>query len=115
MKKLYAPLERSGVTILMTTVETSELMKYAANSFLSMKISFINEMADLCEIVGADVSDIADGIGLDARIGPQFLNAGPGYGGSCFPKDCRALISTARKVGKPLKVVEAVVEGKRGP
>ena len=110
MRRLYAPLEATGVRILSTTVETSELTKYAANGFLATKISFINEIADLCEAVGANVTDLADGIGLDPRIGRAFLNAGPGYGGSCFPKDCTALVGTARDALKPLKIVEAVID-----
>ncbi len=91
-----------------TTPETSELIKYAANCFLATKITFINEIADLCEKVGADVQDVASAIGLDGRIGRKFLHAGPGYGGSCFPKDARALISTARVVGAPVSIMETV-------
>jgi UDPglucose 6-dehydrogenase len=86
---------------LFTTLETAELIKYATNSFLATKITFINEMADLCEKVGADVQDVAKGIGLDGRIGRKFLHAGPGYGGSCFPKDTLALVRTARAVRQP--------------
>ena len=91
------------------TIETAELTKYAANSFLATKISFINEIADLCEKVGADVQDVAKGIGLDGRIGRKFLHAGPGYGGSCFPKDCLALVKTAQDAGAPISIVEAVI------
>lgn len=103
---IYAPLD---APILFVTRRTSELIKYAANSFLSVKISFINEIADLCEAAGADVQDVARGIGMDSRIGAKFLNAGPGYGGSCFPKDTRALASTARHFGTPVQLVEATV------
>jgi len=93
-----------------TTIETSELIKYAANTFLATKITFINEIADLCEKVGADVHDVARGIGLDGRIGRKFLHPGPGYGGSCFPKDTLALVRTAQEAGAPLRIVETVVE-----
>src|SRR5205823_2994089 len=86
------------------------LIKYAANAFLAMKITFINEVADLCEAVGADVQQVARGIGLDKRIGSKFLNAGPGYGGSCFPKDTLALVKTARDYGSPVKLIETTVE-----
>ena len=86
------------------------MIKYAANSFLAAKITFINEVANLCEVVGADVSDVAKGIGLDGRIGKKFLHAGPGYGGSCFPKDCLALVKTARDSGSPMTLIETVVE-----
>ena len=89
-------------------METAELIKYAANTFLATKITFINEMADLCEEIGADVSDLARGIGLDGRIGPKFLHPGPGFGGSCFPKDVRALEQIARDLGAPSRIVEAV-------
>jgi UDPglucose 6-dehydrogenase len=106
MSAIYAPLDAPLVFV---TRRTSELIKYAANSFLSVKISFINEIANLCEVAGADVQDVARGIGLDSRIGSKFLNAGPGYGGSCFPKDTRALVETARHFGTPLQLVEATV------
>jgi UDPglucose 6-dehydrogenase len=92
-----------------TSLESAELIKYAANTFLATKITFINEIADLCEKVGADVQDIARGIGLDGRIGRKFLHAGPGYGGSCFPKDTLALVQTAKLAGAPMRVVETVV------
>jgi UDPglucose 6-dehydrogenase len=95
--------------VVITGLETSELTKYAANSFLAAKITFINEIADLCEAVGADVQAVARGIGLDGRIGKKFLHAGPGYGGSCFPKDCLALVKTARDVGTPVTIIETVV------
>ncbi len=109
MKELSRPLFLNETPILFTTIETAELTKYAANSFLATKISFINEIADLCEKVGADVQDVAKGIGLDGRIGRKFLHAGPGYGGSCFPKDCLALVKTARDAGAPISIVEAVI------
>ncbi|MBV9816192.1 MAG: UDP-glucose/GDP-mannose dehydrogenase family protein, partial [Alphaproteobacteria bacterium] len=97
MRQLYRPLYLLETPMLFTDIETAELIKYAANAFLATKISFINEIADLCERVGADVQDVAKGIGLDGRIGRKFLHAGPGFGGSCFPKDCRALVRTARE------------------
>src|ERR1700691_4299284 len=105
MRELYRPLYLIEVPILFTALETSELIKYAANSFLATKINFINEIADLCEIVGADVQDVAKGIGLDGRIGRKFLHAGPGFGGSCFPQDCLALTRPARDAGSPLRTV----------
>ena len=106
MKALYRPLTLNHTPILFTSRRTAELTKYAANAFLAVKISFINEVADLCEQVGANVQDVARGIGLDSRIGPKFLNAGPGYGGSCFPKDTLALIKTAQDNGVSLRIVE---------
>jgi UDPglucose 6-dehydrogenase len=109
MRELYRPLFLNETPILFTKIETAELTKYAANSFLATKISFINEIADLCEKVGADVQDVAKGIGLDGRIGRKFLHAGPGYGGSCFPKDCLALVKTAQDAGAPTTIVEAVI------
>jgi UDPglucose 6-dehydrogenase len=110
MRKLYRPLFLIETPILFTSRQTAELIKYAANTFLATKITFINEIADLCEKVGADVQDVAKGIGLDGRIGGKFLHAGPGYGGSCFPKDTLALVRTAQTVESPLRIVEAVVE-----
>jgi UDPglucose 6-dehydrogenase len=110
MREVYRPLYLNETPILFTSRETSELIKYAANAFLATKITFINEMADLCEAVGADVQDVARGIGLDGRIGGKFLHAGPGFGGSCFPKDTLALVRTAREAGAPSRIVEAVVE-----
>ena len=110
MRDLYRPLFLIETPILFTSRQSSELIKYAANTFLATKITFINEVADLCEHVGADVHDVARGIGLDGRIGKKFLHAGPGYGGSCFPKDTRALVSTARDAGSPLKIIETVVQ-----
>lgn len=107
LDKIYAPL---NAEIFHTSVETSELIKYASNSFLATKLAFINEMAELCEIVGADVSDLADGMGLDKRIGRQFLNAGPGIGGSCFPKDIRSLKAQFSEFGTKTLVVEGVIE-----
>jgi UDPglucose 6-dehydrogenase len=111
MRELYRPLYLIETPILFTSLETAELIKYAANSFLATKIAFINEVADLCEKVGADVQDVARGIGLDGRIGRKFLHAGPGFGGSCFPKDCLALVRTAQEAGAPLRIVETVVTG----
>src|SRR4051812_22568557 len=110
MRSLYRPLYLIETPIVFTSLETSELIKYAANTFLAAKISFINEIADLCEKVGADVHDVARGIGLDGRIGRKFLHPGPGYGGSCFPKDTLALVKTAQDAGAPLKIIEAVVQ-----
>jgi UDPglucose 6-dehydrogenase len=110
MRELYRPLFLNETPILFTTIETAELTKYAANSFLATKISFINEIADLCEKVGADVQDVAKGIGLDGRIGRKFLHPGPGYGGSCFPKDCLALVKTAQEAGSPITIIEAVID-----
>ncbi len=109
MRELYRPLFLNETPILFTQRRTSELIKYAANAFLAVKITFINEMADLCEQVGADVQQVARGIGLDKRIGGKFLNAGPGYGGSCFPKDTLALVKTANDAGSPVRIVETVV------
>ncbi|MBM09478.1 MAG: UDP-glucose 6-dehydrogenase [Magnetovibrio sp.] len=110
MRELYRPLYLIETPIVFTSRQTSELIKYAANTFLATKITFINEIADLCEVVGADIQDVARGIGLDGRIGRKFLHAGPGYGGSCFPKDTLALARTAQEVGRPLRIVDAVVE-----
>jgi UDPglucose 6-dehydrogenase len=109
MREVYRPLYINETPMLFTGRETSELIKYAANAFLATKITFINEMADLCEKVGGDVQDVARGIGLDGRIGGKFLHAGPGFGGSCFPKDTLALVRTAREMGAPSQIVEAVV------
>ena len=109
LRRLYRPLYLIEAPILFTKLETAELIKYAANSFLAMKVTFINEMADLCEKVGADVHDVARGIGLDGRIGRKFLHAGPGFGGSCFPKDTLALMRTAQDWGAPSRLVEATV------
>lgn len=109
MRRLYRPLSLIEVPILFTSRETAEIIKYATNSFLATKITFINEVADLCDKVGADVHDVARGIGLDGRIGRKFLHPGPGYGGSCFPKDTLALVRTAEAVGSPIRIVETVV------
>ncbi|MDO8899832.1 MAG: UDP-glucose/GDP-mannose dehydrogenase family protein [Phenylobacterium sp.] len=109
MSELYRPLFLNETPIVFTGRRTSELIKYAANAFLAMKITFINEMADLCEAVGADVQQVAKGIGLDGRIGGKFLNAGPGYGGSCFPKDTLALVRTASDFGAPVQLIETTV------
>ena len=110
MHELYRPLFLNETPILFTERRTSELIKYAANAFLAMKITFINEMADLCEKVGADVQQVSRGIGLDNRIGSKFLHAGPGYGGSCFPKDTLALVRTAQQAGAPTRLIEATVQ-----
>ncbi|UHD44239.1 UDP-glucose/GDP-mannose dehydrogenase family protein [Aureimonas altamirensis] len=111
MEAVYGPLSINRAPLLFTGRRDAELVKYAGNAFLAMKIEFINEMADLCERLGADVQEVARGIGLDNRIGPKFLHAGPGYGGSCFPKDTQALLETARAHGAPLALVEATVAG----
>ena len=110
MREVYRPLYINDNPILFTSRRTSELTKYAANAFLATKITFINEIADLCEAVGADVQDVSRGIGLDNRIGRKFLHAGPGYGGSCFPKDTLALLKTAEDFESPVHIVEAVVK-----
>lgn len=109
MAELYRPLNLNDTPILFTGRRTSELIKYAANAFLALKITYINEMADLCEKVGADVQQVARGIGLDNRIGAKFLHAGPGYGGSCFPKDTLALVRTATDAGSPVRLIETTV------
>jgi UDPglucose 6-dehydrogenase len=111
MRALYRPLFLNDKTpFVFTTREASELIKYASNAFLAMKITFINEMADLCERSGADIQEVSRGIGLDGRIGSKFLNAGPGYGGSCFPKDTLALVRQASEAGAPSRIIEAVVD-----
>ncbi|WP_199553878.1 UDP-glucose dehydrogenase family protein [Sandaracinobacteroides hominis] len=110
LEELYRPLYLNQAPIMVTSRRTSELTKYAANAFLAVKITFINEIADLCEKVGANVQDVARGIGLDNRIGSKFLNAGPGYGGSCFPKDTLALIKTAQDNESPVRIVETVAQ-----
>ncbi|MFL6829305.1 MAG: UDP-glucose dehydrogenase family protein [Sphingomicrobium sp.] len=110
LREIYRPLFLNRAPILFTGRRTAELTKYAANAFLAVKISFINEVADLCEAVDADVQDVARGIGLDNRIGPKFLHAGPGYGGSCFPKDTLALLQTADKAGVDQRIVRTTVE-----
>ncbi len=110
MRELYRPLYLLETPIVLTSLETSELIKYSANAFLAMKITFINEIADLCEKVGADVQTVAKGIGLDGRIGKKFLHAGPGYGGSCFPKDTLALAHTARDKGTPVRLIETTID-----
>ncbi len=109
LRRLYRPLYLIEAPIVFTGLETAELIKYAANGFLAMKITFINEMADLCEQVGADVNDVARGIGLDGRIGRKFLHAGPGFGGSCFPKDTLALMRIAEEAGAPSRLIQTVV------
>ncbi len=110
MHELYRPLFLNETPLVFTSRRTSELIKYAANAFLAMKITFINEIADLCEKVGANVQEVARGVGLDNRIGGKFLNAGPGYGGSCFPKDTLAITRTAQDAGAPLRLIETVVD-----
>jgi UDPglucose 6-dehydrogenase len=110
LKAIYRPLSLREVPILFTERATAEVIKYAANAFLAVKISFINEIADLCEKVGADVQGVAKGIGLDKRIGPKFLHPGPGYGGSCFPKDTLALLKTAEDNAVALQIVAATVK-----
>ncbi len=110
MAEIYRPLSLNDFPVIYTTRRTSELIKYAGNAFLALKITFINEIADLCEKVGADVQQVAKGIGLDGRIGSKFLNAGPGYGGSCFPKDTVALVRTAQQYDAPVRLVETTVE-----
>jgi UDPglucose 6-dehydrogenase len=114
LKDLYRPLYLIETPVLVTSVVTAEVIKYASNAFLATKISFINEMADLCEGVGADVHDVARGMGLDQRIGKKFLHPGPGYGGSCFPKDTRAILEVGRAVGVPLKLVATTIEVNEG-
>jgi len=110
MQRMYRPLHLIQTPILFTSLETAELVKYATNAFLATKITFINEIADLCEMVGGNVHDVARGMGLDGRIGGKFLHPGPGYGGSCFPKDTLALVRTAQTVGAEMKIVESVVD-----
>ena len=109
LRRLYRPLYLIETPIVAASLETAELIKYSANAFLATKITFINEIADLCEKVGADVHDVARGMGLDGRIGRKFLHPGPGYGGSCFPKDTLALAMTARDAGSPMKLVETTI------
>ena len=106
LRRIYRPLYFIEAPIVFTGIEAAELTKYAANAFLAMKVTFINEVADLCEKVGADVHDVARGIGLDGRIGRKFLHPGPGFGGSCFPKDTLALVRIAHDFGAPLRLVE---------
>jgi UDPglucose 6-dehydrogenase len=110
LRAIYRPLFLNNAPILMTGRRTAELIKYASNAFLATKISFINEIADLCEVIGAEVQDVARGMGLDNRIGSKFLHAGPGYGGSCFPKDTLALLQAAQAAGVSMRIVTSVVE-----
>ncbi|MBW2027588.1 MAG: UDP-glucose/GDP-mannose dehydrogenase family protein [Deltaproteobacteria bacterium] len=110
MKDLYSPLYLIETPVIITNVETAEMIKYASNAFLATKISFINEMANICELVGADVHQVAKGMGLDGRIGPKFLHPGPGYGGSCFPKDTRAIVRLAEAHGYQFRIVKSVIE-----
>ncbi|MBF0448577.1 MAG: UDP-glucose/GDP-mannose dehydrogenase family protein [Magnetococcales bacterium] len=113
LKGLYRPLYLIETPILLTNITTAELTKYAANAFLATKITFINQIANLCESVGADVHDLAKGMGLDRRIGKKFLHPGPGYGGSCFPKDTQALANTAKQHNEPITIVDAVIEANK--
>jgi UDPglucose 6-dehydrogenase len=110
MLDIYSPLRVADVPFVITDVESAELIKYASNGFLATKISFINEIAELCEALGADVDVVARGMGLDSRIGPRFLHPGPGFGGSCFPKDARAAARIAQEQGLRLRIIEAVLE-----
>jgi len=110
MRELYSPLYLIESPFVITDVATSEMIKYASNAFLAAKVSFVNEMANLCELVGADVQMVAKGMGMDNRIGPKFLHAGPGYGGSCFPKDTKALAQLAREHGYEFRIVESVIQ-----
>ncbi len=110
MQQIYAPLSARETPVVITDVNTAEMIKYAANAFLAVKISFINEVSDLCEVVGANVKQVAHGIGLDSRIGSAFLRVGPGWGGSCFPKDTRALLTTAKDVDVDVQIVEAAID-----
>src|SRR4029078_5269030 len=110
MLDIYAPLKAAGVPFVTANVESAEMIKYASNGFLATKISFINEVAEICEAVGADVEVVARGMGLDNRIGPKFLHPGPGFGGSCFPKDTLALLQTAKEAGASQRIVSTVVD-----
>ncbi len=110
LEKLYRPLNLRETPILFSKRETAELIKYAANGFLATKITFINEMSDICEKVGADIQEVAKGIGLDGRIGSKFLHPGPGFGGSCFPKDTRALSEIAREAGSNSRIIDSVIQ-----
>ncbi|HEX2146362.1 MAG TPA: UDP-glucose/GDP-mannose dehydrogenase family protein [Pseudorhizobium sp.] len=110
LAELYEPLRAKGIPFITTSTTNAEMIKYAANAFLALKIGFINEVADLCEAAGGDVAAVAEGIGLDRRIGRAFLNAGPGFGGSCFPKDTRAFAATGRRFGQPQVIVESLID-----
>ncbi len=110
IKDIYRPLYLAETPFIVTNLETAEMIKYASNAFLALKISFINEVANFCEKVGADVTTVAKGMGLDPRIGPKFLNPGPGFGGSCFPKDVASLVHQGKRVGSPFKILETVLE-----
>jgi UDPglucose 6-dehydrogenase len=109
MERIYGSFQERDVPVLFTSPENAELIKYAANAFLAMKVAFANEVSDLCEAAGGDVRDVIEGIGLDARIGPRFLAPGPGFGGSCFPKDTRAFADIGRRLGRPQRLIETVV------
>ena len=110
MRRLYRPLTLDGARLFVTDLESAELIKYASNAFLAAKVAFVNELSDLCESLGGDIDDVAEGLGLDGRIGSKFLRPGPSYGGSCFPKDTRALAMMARDVGSPMTLVEATID-----
>ncbi|NLK71690.1 MAG: UDP-glucose/GDP-mannose dehydrogenase family protein, partial [Clostridiales bacterium] len=109
IRRIYRPLYLNEVPFVFTDLRTAELIKYSSNCFLAMKVGFINEMARLCDVVGADVQMLANAVGKDGRIGPKFLHPGPGYGGSCFPKDTNALVAYAKKAGMPLDIIEATI------
>jgi len=111
MKDVYSAHYLNEAPFVITNIETAEMIKYASNAFLAVKITFINEIANLCELVGADVQKVAKGMGMDGRIGPKFLHPGPGYGGSCFPKDTRALSYIAKNHGYNFQIVETVIKG----
>jgi len=113
MQKVYRPLKINDIPFVITNPETAEIIKYASNAFLATKISFINEIANLCEVVGADVHKIAKGMGMDGRISPKFLHPGPGYGGSCFPKDTKAIVNTASKYNVDMKVIKSAIEANK--
>ena len=113
LKKIYEPITSKGVQLILTSCENAELIKYASNAFLAMKVTFANELSDLCEVAGGEMDEVVRGLGLDNRIGPKFLNPGPGYGGSCFPKDTRALAHMGRTFGARQTIVEAVIDGNK--
>jgi UDPglucose 6-dehydrogenase len=113
MYKLYEPIDRAGYPIVFTSIETAELIKYASNAFLAVKIGFINEMCDLCRKAGADIKELAKTMGMDTRIGDKFLNPGPGYGGSCFPKDTAALVNIAKDYKVKMNIVDATIKANK--
>ena len=110
MENIYKRLSSQGIPVVYTNIETAELIKYASNTFLAMKVTFINEISDLCEKCGANIKKVSEGIGLDKRIGNKFLQAGPGYGGSCFPKDTKALVHISKEYGSPIRLAETIVD-----